>query len=76
MINSVGREIPDEVLKELSESYGREVEGFQGAFYRHNKTYKKAAPVVRGVVDPNEDKLLPSIKDALQKCEIKDGMTL
>ena len=76
MINSVGREIPDEVLKELSESYGREVEGFQGAFYRHNKTYKKAAPVVRGVVDPNEDKLLPSIKDALQKSEIKDGITL
>ena len=69
MINSVGREIPDELLKN-----GKEV--YQGAYYRHNKTYKKAAPVVRGVVDPKEKKLLDSIKDALVKCEIKDGMTL
>lgn len=69
MINKVGREIPDELLKD-----GKEV--FQGAYYRHNKEYKKAAPKVRGVVDPREDKLLPSIRAALEKCQIKDGMTL
>jgi len=70
MINSVGRDIPDKVLQET----GKKV--FQGAYARHNEVYQKAAPKVRGVVDPKEDKILPSIAEALQKCEIKDGMTL
>ena len=49
---------------------------FQGAYARHNQTYKKAAPTVRGVVDPNESKMVGSIAEVLKKCGIKDGMTL
>lgn len=49
---------------------------FQGAYARHNQTYKKAAPTVRGVVDPNESKMVESIAEVLKKCGIKDGMTL
>ena len=49
---------------------------FQLAYARHNQTYKKAAPTVRGVVDPNESKMVGSIAEVLKKCGIKDGMTL
>ena len=49
---------------------------FQGAYARHNQTYKKAAPTVRGVVDPTESKMVDSIAEVLKKCGIKDGMTL
>lgn len=69
MINKVGREIPDELLVN-----GKEV--YQGAFKRHRREYKKAAPVVRGLVDPKASKMVESIKEALIKCEIRDGMTL
>ena len=69
MINKVGREIPDELLKDGKNAY-------QGAFNRHYNKYKKAAPVVRGFVDPRESKMIESIREALIKCEIKDGMTL
>lgn len=70
MINQVGREIPDELLKR----YGKE--GFQGSYYRDNATYKKAAPTVRGVVDPKQSKMVSSIREALEKCSIQDGMVL
>ncbi len=42
MINSVGRDIPDDLL-----AGGRQV--YRGAFYRNNSTYRKAAPTVRGL---------------------------
>ncbi len=70
MINAVGRDIPEKVLQDT----GMKV--FQGAYARHNQTYKKAAPTVRGVVDPNESKMVGSIAEVLKKCGIKDGMTL
>lgn len=70
MINQVGREIPDELLKQ----YGKEV--FQGSYYRDNTAYKKAAPTVRGVVDPKQNKMVSSIREALEKCGIRDGMVL
>lgn len=70
MINQVGREIPDELLKR----YGKE--GFQGSYYCDNATYKKAAPTVRGVVDPKQSKMVSSIREALEKCSIRDGMVL
>ena len=38
MINAVGRDIPEKVLQDT----GMKV--FQGAYARHNQTYKKAAP--------------------------------
>lgn len=70
MINQVGREIPDELL----ERYGKE--GFQGSYYRDHAAYKKAAPTVRGVVDPKQSKMVSSIREVLEKCGIKDGMVL
>jgi citrate lyase subunit alpha / citrate CoA-transferase len=69
MLNSVGREIPDELLVD-----GKQV--FQGSLSRHNKTYQKAAPTVKSVVAPSATKVLHSISEALIKCAIADGMTL
>ena len=69
MINRVGREIPDEILKR----YGKE--GYQGPDYRNGAGYKKAAPVVRSNMGGGS-KLLPSLEDALRKCGIRDGMVL
>lgn len=68
MRNKIGREIPDEILK----AYGKE--GFQGSCYRNGASYKKAAPTVRGVVDPQEGKMVSSIREALEKCGARDGM--
>ena len=70
MINAVGRDIPDEILK----ATGKEV--FQGIHYRDGYTYKKDGPVTRCVSDNTKSKLVDSIHDALIKCNIKDGMTL
>ena len=55
MRNKIGREIPDEILRE----YGKE--GFQGSFYRNGSYYRKAAPVVRGVADPRESKIVDDL---------------
>lgn len=70
MINQVGREIPDEILKITGK------EGFQGAYARDGYEYRKAAPVVRGNLNPENSKITESIRDALVKCGISDGMTL
>lgn len=70
MKNAVGREIPEEIL----EYYGKE--GYQGAYYREAASYKKAAPAVRGHVDPKHGKMVSSIREALEKCGIRDGMVL
>lgn len=70
MINKIGREIPDEILEQYHK------QGFQGSYARSNERYHKAAPTVRGVVDPSENKMVSSIREALEKCHIKDGMTL
>lgn len=70
MINKAGRNIPDEILNAYKK------EGFQGSRYRDNQYYKKAAPTVRGVVDPAQSKMVSSIHEALEKCGLKDGMVL
>lgn len=70
MINSVGRDIPEEVLQ----ATGKEV--FKGTYDRDNYEYKKAAPTVRAMVDPGRSKMAESIREVLEKCGIKDGMTL
>ena len=68
MINAVGREIPDEILKR----YGKE--GFMGGCYRDNKPYKKASVSSHGMLDPNRKKVVSSIKEALKQCGAHDGM--
>lgn len=70
MMNQAGREIPDTVL----EKYGKE--GYQGAYYRDQVPYKKAAPVVKAVVDPKREKMVATVREALEKCGLKDGMVL
>ncbi|MEG0812740.1 MAG: citrate lyase subunit alpha [Clostridium sp.] len=70
MINKVGREIPENIIKET----GKKV--FEGVLAYDNYEYTKAAPTVRTVSDPTRSKMVESIHDALVKCEIKDNMTL
>lgn len=70
MINAVGRDIPEEVLK----ATGRDI--FRGSLYHDNKEYTKAAPKVRAKIDPSRSKLVGSIREALEKCGAHDGMTV
>ena len=70
MINYAGREIPDEILQKYHKT------GYQGMNFRENASYKKAAPTVRAGVDPARDKRVSSIREALEKCGIRDGMVL
>lgn len=69
MINKIGREIPDELLNDGLEVY-------QGLYYKDNYIYKKAAPTVRAVIDPVQQKLVGSLKEAIEKCGLTDGMTV
>ncbi|NMM62177.1 citrate lyase subunit alpha [Clostridium sp. P21] len=68
MKNILGREIPDNI-----EGYG-EVKPFKGAF--SNCGVKEKVGVKVSSVKPGEDKVLNSIEEALDKVEIKDGMTI
>lgn len=69
MINSVGRNIPEEFLTDG-------VEVFQGQYYSDNVEYKKASPTVRAAITPRESKIVPSLKEAIIKSGLKDGMTI
>ena len=66
MQNSIGREIPENVIKN-SKLY-------QGEFSMDEEIVK-ASPVVKSV-NPGECKLLNSIEEAIVKCGLKDGMTI
>ncbi len=68
MINSLGREIPDELLK----AYGKEV--YQGPSYRSGNSYKKAAPTVRSAEMPARSKVVSGLRQALENCGVHDGM--
>ena len=58
MINAVGREIPEEVLKATGK------EPFKGVYAYDNYEYTKAAPTVRTLNDPTRSKLVENILDA------------
>lgn len=68
MINAVGREIPDYLLKD-----GREV--YQGKNYKDGELVKKASPTTVRHEKPQENKLCASIREACEKCGAHDGMT-
>ena len=68
MINAVGRDIPDYLLKD-----GKEV--YHGKYYMDGKYIKKVAPNTRRFEKPQESKIIGSIKDALVACGAKSGMT-
>lgn len=69
MINAVGREIPDELLKD-----GKEV--YQGKYYMDGKYIKKDAPQTKRCEKPQESKMCASIREACEKCGAYDGMTI
>ena len=69
MKNAVGREIPDELLKD-----GKEV--YQGKFHMDGKPFRKAGPTVVRHERPQESKLVGSIREACEKCGARDGMTV
>ncbi len=68
MINAVGRDIPDYLLKD-----GREV--YQGRNYKDGQYVKKASPRTRRGEKPAESKICSSIREACEKCGAHDGMT-
>lgn len=68
MKNALGREIPDYI-----EGYGK-IEPFQGAFANYGVKEKVGVKV--SCVKPGEDKVLNSIDEALDKLELKDGITI
>lgn len=68
MINAVKREIPEYI-----EGYGK-VKPFMGAYANYGEVRKVSAKLKS--VKPGENKILSSIKEALLKCDIKDGMTV
>ena len=70
MINAVGRDIPEEILKQT----GKEV--FQGNYYKDGKPFKKAGPMVTPVMNHDHDKMVKDIHEALVKCHAHDGMTV
>ncbi|MCQ2557591.1 MAG: citrate lyase subunit alpha [Oscillospiraceae bacterium] len=70
MINAVGRDIPEEVMA----ATGRDI--FRGTYVNDNKEYTKAAPTVRAVCDPKRSKMVASIREAIEKCGLKDGSTV
>lgn len=69
MKNFVGREIPDELLKD-----GKEV--YQGKNYRDGRYLKKQGPRITVREKPEESKIVSSIREAIVKCGMKDGMTV
>ena len=70
MINAVGRDIPEEILKQT----GKEV--FQGNYYKDGKPFKKAGPMVTPMMNHDHDKMVKDIHEALVKCNAHDGMTV
>ncbi|MCC8156464.1 MAG: citrate lyase subunit alpha [Oscillospiraceae bacterium] len=68
MKNSLGREIPDYI-----EGYGQ-MRQYNGAFGNMGEIVK-CAPKLRCFM-PGDKKLLASIEEAIEKTELKDGMTV
>lgn len=66
MKNTLGREIPEHI-----QGYG-EVKPFKGAFESLGEVRKKSVKIQSAM--PSQPKVLGSIKEALDKCNIKDGM--
>ena len=69
MKNAVGREIPDELLKEGWKVY-------QGAGRRDGELLRKQGPRTRIGEKPQESKLVESLREAIQRCGLRDGMTV
>ncbi len=70
MVNKVGRDIPEDILKLTNK------EGYKGQNAFDGYEYKKASPITKALNDPSKSKMLNSIEEALEKVGVKDGMTI
>ncbi len=70
MINAVGREIPDEILKLTGK------EPFRGNYYKDGVPMTKVGPTITPVMRNDHSKLVKDIHEALIKCGARDGMTV
>ena len=70
MINAVGREIPDEILRMTGK------EPFQGNSYKEGVPFRRYAPIIRPVMDNTHNKMVKDIHEALVKCKAHNGMTI
>ena len=70
MINAVGREIPDEILRATGK------EPFQGNNYKNGVPFRRQGPIIRPMMDNQHSKLVKDIHEALVKCRAHSGMTI
>lgn len=70
MLNAVGREIPDDIIELTG------MEPFHGNNYYNGKMFQRVGPKLRPVMDNSHNKLVANIREALEKCEAHDGMTV
>ncbi|HAV92430.1 TPA: citrate lyase subunit alpha, partial [candidate division WOR-3 bacterium] len=66
--NAVNRDIPDSIDN-------RELHPFAGAFNTNPIGKRKFAPKL-SISKPNNDKLCKTVRDALEKAQVRDGMTI
>lgn len=70
MLNAVGRDIPEEVLKETGKTV------FQGSKRLNGAEYKKASVPSHARIGGSGSKLEENLTEVLQKCNAHDGMTI
>lgn len=69
MKNAVGREIPQELIDAGWKP-------FKGNFDQDQVEYPKKGPKVHAFVKRVESKVVPTLREAIEKCGLKDGMTI
>ena len=70
MLNAVGRDIPEEVLKETGKTV------FQGSKRLKGAVYKKASVPSHARIGGSGSKIEENLTDVLKKCNAHDGMTI
>lgn len=70
MLNAVGRDIPEEILEKVHKV------PFMGNGHYDGYEYKKTGPKTRCVISNGKNKLVSSIREALELSGIKDGMRI
>ena len=70
MLNAVGRDIPEEILEKVHKV------PFMGNGHYDGYEYKKTGPRTRCVISNGKNKLVSSIREALELSGIRDGMRI
>lgn len=69
MKNKIDREIPDYLLQAGWKPYN-------GKDALDGVVYHKSGPMVRACIKPQESKVLPSLREAILQCGLRDGMII